>query len=340
MRYDHSGDSFSKFVGDIFAIEYDFTNSLNGRILATPSSASIFDSNGVDRTASMLASKAVVSPDITFTIFGGTVGELYEIKLLGKSTVGDIYTQYINCEVYGDITLNSKLGDPSANSYCSITQANEYILNKYGHSTTWDDLTVEGKKRILIQATKDIDLMSFRDSKYYKSQALEFPRHTHTIVTGACATPFTINSFTNAGLYSDTYMEYPTDFWKYGTCHITEGTPLNDIRSISTSNYANGRVTMSSNFTATPNANTEFIIFTPLDKEILASQCEQALYIINSSSMSELDTYRNKSAKEVRIGDVMVQFSSSADKRYNVLSKESKSLLSSYLEFNYKVARC
>ena len=339
MRFDHSGGSFGKYIDDSFTVEYDFTNDLNGDTLAASSNAAIYNSSDVNKTASMISLKSVVSPSLYFDVSDGTT-DIYSIKLLGRSAAGKTYTKYLNCEVYGDITLNSKLGDPNANSYCSLTQANEYIQNKYGHSTVWDDLTVEGKKRVLIQAAKDINTMNFKEDKYYDAQALEFPRDDHDVITGNCATPFTINSFTNSNLYSAIYMEYPDDYWKNGSCHITEGTPLNDIRIISTSSGTDGKVTMSVDFTATPTADTKFTIFSPIDKNILAAQCEQALNIVTSSSMSELDVYKNKSAKEVRIGDVMVQFSSSDSRRFSVVSKESKKLLSSYLEYNYKVSRC
>ena len=57
-----------------------------------------------------------------------------------------------------------------------------------------------------------------------------------TIVSNV-STPCTITSFKNTNFTSDTYgaKRSNTNYWKYGTVHITSGTPLYDIRAISTS---------------------------------------------------------------------------------------------------------
>lgn len=339
MKFDHSGGYFYKYDTDSFSIEYDFTNDLGTETLAS-ATVVCTDSDGNNTSTDMISGISVVSPDVFFTAKAGTIGKLYSIKVVGTTTDSKIYTGYISCEVFGGITLNSKLGDANANSYVTLTQANEIIMNKYGHLDLWDTLTSEGKKRVLIQAARDIDNNNFIGEKYYTTQNTEFPRNTHDVISGDCATPFTINSFVNSNLYSDTYNQYPQNYWKYGSCHITVGTPIRDIRLIEESSATNGGITLFENLSATPNANTDFLIFAPIDKTIQEAQCEQALYILQTKSMSTLSNYKTIGADKVKIGDVEVNFKSSAGSySTQTVAPNSKKLLSKFISNRYYVYR-
>ena len=156
------------------------------------------------------------------------------------------------------------------------------------------------------------------------------------IITGNCATPITVNSFRNTRLYSNTYGKYPTDYWKYGTCHITSGTPVNDIVNIDKSNVTTGSITLTTNLSDTPTTNTEFKIFAPLYKEIKDAQCEQALYITENNKIETLQNYKDLGAESVRIGEVEVTFSDSDVKRV-ALSPLARKLLSRFIRKNIRI---
>ena len=70
-------------------------------------------------------------------------------------------------------------GIVDANSYCTVTYANEYFTER-AH-TTWDDAFTDAKEAALIKATDYIEMRfsnKFKDSKLFPNtpQALSFPR--------------------------------------------------------------------------------------------------------------------------------------------------------------------
>ena len=340
IKFNHESSYVYKFDTDTFGIEYDFSNDIaTGDTLAS-AVVTITDSNGNSTTTAMISGTSVVTPDVFFTISAGTVGMLYSIKIIGTSVNSKIYSGFLTCEVFGGISLNTSLGSSEADSYITLQEANNYIMNKYGHSNTWDTLTIEGKKRLIQQAAIDIDTLNFVGSKYYDSQSMQFPRDDHSVITGNCATPFSVNSFLNSNLYSTTYNKYPENYWKYGSCHITSGTPVYDIRIIATSIATNGQVIVNTDFSATPTANTKFITFVPLDSAIKNAQCEQLLYLLQTSSMDTLKSYKTLGAEVVKIGDVEVDFKRSTNTRdAHVVSSSARRFLSRYINRTYRVLR-
>lgn len=330
MKYSHSTDYFYKKNNEKLVISWDFTNDLSGDTLSS-TTVTCKDSDGTDRS-SLISSVATSTLSVTFVITGGTVGETYQLTLTGTSNNGRDYIQYITCEVFGSVTLNTNIADSTANSYVRVDEANVYVRNKYGHSNTWDTLSLEGKKRVLIEATNDIEGYNYINEKYYDNQALQFPRDDHDVISGDCATPFTINSFSHANFTEDTYgnERSNSNFWKYGSIHITAGTPLHDVRSIKTSNITTDVVTTFTDFSSSPNANSDFIAFEPIDKFIKYAQIEQALYILANGDSSTLSKY-SAVAKKVKIDEVDISFKDGASSSKKIALK-AKKLLSRWIE--------
>jgi hypothetical protein len=337
MKMSHDLDYIYKFPADKYIVEFDFTNDIDIDSLASMT-ASCYNSNEVDKTASMLSSVGVTTPDGYFTIARGTPGETYNIKLVGTTNTYKKFTHYIKCEVFGSVTLNTKLGDINSNSYVTVKEANDYIRNKYGHDSRWDTLSIEGQKRVLIEAAKEIDTFSFVGEKYYDAQSMQFPRDEHDVVTGNCATPITINSFRNSSLKSTTYNKYPTDYWKYGTCHIKTGTPVREVRNIDKSHVTTGSITITENFTNKPSINTSFIIFSPMHAEVKNAQIEQALYLLENMHADTLQYYKDIGARRVSIGDVNVEFGEGDPSRIS-LAPVSKKLLSRFIRKQLRISR-
>jgi hypothetical protein len=307
-EFTHSVGWFYKYPNDKFDIKYDFDEDIASADSISSMTATPFDSDG-DTVSGMISNVTASTPNTgLFTIEGGTDGETYSIKLVCTTTQSKKFTHYLTCEVYGALTLNSKLGDKDCNSYVIVKEANDYIRNKYGHDNKWDTLSDEGKKRILVEAAQELEAFNYIGEKYYDSQGLEFPRDDHAIITGNCATPITTTSFRNSNLYSDTYGKYPTDYWKYGSVHITEATPVNETRRITNSHVTNGSITVTPAFSTTPTTNSQFIVFTPLHQEIKNAQIEQALYIVQNANIETLQTYKDLGARRIEIGDTAVWF--------------------------------
>lgn len=336
MKFDPSIDWFYKYPSDTFGIEYDFTNDLSTGETLSSATASCYEADGTDKTASMVSATTVTSPDLTFDVGSGTAGKIYTIKVVGTTSDSNVFTHYISCEVQGAVTLNTKLGDFNANSYVTVEEANEYILNKYGHVNAWDTLSTDSKKRILIEATREIDRYNFIDDKYYDSQPLSFPRDTHDVKTGACATPLTTSSFKNTGLKSTTYNTYPQNYWKYGTCHLKDD---NEAAVIASSNVDTGLVHMTTNFTASLTTNTNFVIFAPLNRDIKHAQIEQALYVLDNSRSDTIQMYQSAGARSVKIGDVTVEFKDSSNPSKLSVSSISRKLLGPWIAKRRRVLR-
>jgi len=235
------------------------------------------------------------------------------------------------------MAVNQNLGDMNANSYVSASQANAYFSNR-NTTDSWDALATAAKGVVLIQAARDINRFNFIGEKYYDNQSMEFPRDDHFVVTGICATPTTLNSFKHTNLYSTTYNKYPANYWQEGTVHITAGTPVRDIRRISLSNVTTGSITVATNFTATPSTTAQFIAFAPIDIEIQEAQYEQALYILNNANIDTLQTYKELSARRVRIGDTEVELFMGGSTRI-AISPASRKLLSRWIRKSVRIGR-
>lgn len=340
-KFTHNTDWIYKYVNETFGVQFNFTNDLDTSEKLSSVTATITDEDGNDTTSAMISNTNVASANIgriTFTIAGGTAAKSYEIKIAGVSDSNNKFVRYITCDVYNTITLNSKLGDPNANSYVTISEINEYAKNKYGHNNTWDTLSIEGKKRILVESANELERYSYKGAKYYDSQALEFPRDNHSIITGACATPITINSFKNTSLKSTTYGQYPTNYWKHGSCHITLATPLYDIREINLSHVTTGSVTTTTDFSSTPTTNTKFIVFTPLHKKIKDAQCEQVMYIINNANIESIQNYKNIGVRRLEIGDIRIDMEKGSTSKVSI-SPVSRKLLSQWIRKSLRVQR-
>ena len=233
---------------------------------------------------------------------------------------------------------NIKLGDFNQNSYVTATLADSYFANRRD-SDKWDNLATSEKGEVLRQAANDIERFNYRDSKYYNSQGLQFPRSDHEVVTGNCATPISTLTFKNTNLKSSTYGKYPTDYWKYGSVHITSGTPIHDTRVIDESNVTTGSITIASAFSATPTTNSKFTVFAPIYKDIMDAQCEQAIYILKNGDFSSLAGYRDAGVEVVEIGNALVEFKDQFVGNNIPISSVAKKLISRYTRKITKIAR-
>ena len=139
-------------------------------------------------------------------------------------------------------------------------------------------------------------------------------------------------------MFSTTYYKYPANYWKYGTVHITSGTPTNAVENIATSNVTTGSIILETDFTATPTSNTQFKIFAPIKRKIKDAQCEQALFIVENKQISTVQDYKNLGAEEVRIGDVSVRFREGSTSKLSI-SSTAKKLMSRWIRRHKRIQR-
>ena len=343
-KFNHENNYIYLLSDESIMVEYDFTNNIaSGDSINSISSITVKGSDGTDYYSTVITGDSVSSPNVYFTIQAGSLPSagVYEISILILTTNSKYHRGNLICEIFEGITLNERLADPNANSYVSLAEANEYIRNIRGHSSTWDKLSTEGRKRLLIQATEDIDTYNFIGKKYYDNQARNFPRNNHPVITGDVATPITTSSFKNTGFTSDTYGSYKsnTNYWRYGTVHITNATPLGETKQISANNITTDVVTLGSTFSTIPTTNSNFIAFEPLDTDIKLAQCYQVLHILEKEGNESLQNYKSIGADSVSIGDVSVSFSGSTKTMTRTVSPKAAQLLSRFIQRYRKLNR-
>ena len=86
-------------------------------------------------------------------------------------------------------TIDATIKGANANSFVTLDEANNYFAT-VPDSSTWDDKTVDQKKRALISATRLIDSFVYYGDRCDDGQALKFPRNNYQVdgVELACST--------------------------------------------------------------------------------------------------------------------------------------------------------
>ena len=86
-------------------------------------------------------------------------------------------------------TINATIKSETANSYVTLSEANDYF-DTSPDSSTWTNKTDDQKKRSLISATRWIDTLVFYGDRCDESQALKFPRTNYQVdgVELSCST--------------------------------------------------------------------------------------------------------------------------------------------------------
>ena len=339
MKYTHAGEWIYKIDEEVLSVTYSFDDMMDDSDSLSAVTITALNHNASDIAASMITNKVVNATYVTFSVKGGAQDSTYEIRIKG-STAGseEIFTSHLMCEVFGGLVLNTKVADSGQNSYLSLQEANQKIRSQFGHSSLWDSLTQEGRKRVLIQSAKDFNQFNYVNKRYYDNQGLEFPRSDHKVVSGAIATPITTTSFKQTSAYSTSYMSYPNTFWKYGSVHITTGTPIRETRVISNSLASDGTITVASAFSATPSDSCTVKIFAPISDEIKTAQVLQTLHILSNTGDETLYNLRNAGVSRYKIGDVETDFNTKSLSNTSI-SSEAKRLLSRHLRKTLRVGR-
>ena len=86
-------------------------------------------------------------------------------------------------------TIDATIKGANANSFVTLDEANNYFAT-VPDSSTWDDKTVDQKKRALISATRWIDSFVYYGDRCDDGQALKFPRNNYQVdgVELSCST--------------------------------------------------------------------------------------------------------------------------------------------------------
>jgi len=302
------------------------------------------DDEGTNVTATIIQSSGV-SGNVAYAIVTAlTANRTYELEFEVTTANARILTRLVSVDAVGDVGYNPKMGDIGANTYVTLREANEYIKNNFYHPDQWDNLTMEGRKRVLVQAAKDIDTFNYIDKPFYDSQTLAFPRSDHETHTGtASANTATTGTLRGLNLFSSTYNDIPDDYFKNGTVHIRAGNNFRQVRHISSSTASKaggyGEIVLSSPFSSNVTASDQYVIFKPMHQEIKDAQCEQAIYIIAEEFYKYAD-YMHAGIGYMRTGDLGVSFKdSSAGVPTSKVCVKARRLLGRFMRKSIKIGR-
>jgi hypothetical protein len=273
----------------------------------------------------------------------GVGNRTYELKIIATTVAGRDITRFVTVDVTGVFGLNTNLGDINQNSYVSLREANEYIKSNFYHPDQWDNLTFEGRRRVLTQAAKDIDILNYKDKPYYEAQKMAFPRSTHETYQGLASPVLnTATSFRGNSLYSGTYNEIPDNYFKDGTVHITNGGHRGEIAYIDSSEASRagafGKIVTATPFTSSVVASDQYLVFRPLDQEIKDAQCEQAMYLIENR-MSGYSDYIQAGIGYVRTGDLGISFKDTSKGYPDIVAAKVFKLLGRFMRKGVAVGR-
>jgi hypothetical protein len=73
------------------------------------------------------------------------------------------------------LVLNAEIGDPAANAYADVAEANEQLAYRLG-AASWEGADDDVKIQSLVTAARDLDALPLYGVRASDTQALEFPR--------------------------------------------------------------------------------------------------------------------------------------------------------------------
>lgn len=199
---------------------------------------------------------------------------------------------------------------PQADSYLTVTEADDLMENRLGMYDEWNALDDDKKERLLKIATNQIDSLRFfyeahypRPADYRDKQALKFPRTNSRRATGratSVSTDYLID--TNRANRSDE----PDDFWKGGALVIYEGAGKGKTYEVTAFELSTGKITIDGTFSPAIDTTSYYKVIQKVPQEVKLATLEQALYLLNGGG--ERAKMQAEGVKSYSIGDLSETF--------------------------------
>lgn len=219
---------------------------------------------------------------------------------------------------------------PLADSYLSLTEANDLMENRLSGYDEWNALDDDKKERLLKIATSHIDSLRFfheahypRPADYRDKQALKFPRTNSERATGKARSVST-NTLTDSDRANRS--DEPTDYWKYGALVIYEGTGRGKTYEITAFDATTGTFTISGTFDPAIDTTSYYKAIYKIPQEVKLATLEQALYILNGGG--ERAKLQSEGVQSYSIGDLSETFNGQGAGNSLPISHEARGYLS------------
>lgn len=209
------------------------------------------------------------------------------------------------------MAINQIPTDPQADSYVTVTEADNFISDR-PNSSDWTNLSNSEKEARLKMATKHVDTFRFFswpvfwDAMHYrKQQNLKFPRLISSGYRGANTTSGAADSggndtLTDSDLADLEYM--PTDYWADGAIILTEGTGKGQTREIKSFDDSNGKIMTKTTWSTNPDSTSQYMLVFEVPEDIKNATIEQAFFIARGGYQTVLNQIQG--LKDYKIGDL------------------------------------
>lgn len=166
------------------------------------------------------------------------IAGLWELQFWVQLTAWSGFLASLSFEVSAatssvDSDIVADWGGSSSNSYVTLGYANGFIPKNIVNYSAWIDASVKQRVSALLQATKDIDSLTFFGERYYTQQMLEFPRNSDS------PWPWNLTSYTQETNLSVEQVQMK-DAVKKATCYQALFLLTNQTNSIHAQHIALG----------------------------------------------------------------------------------------------------
>ncbi len=209
--------------------------------------------------------------------------------------------------------LNAIPTHPEANSYLTLAEAEDLMLNRTAMIAEWGALSNNQKEKALIISTRQIDTLRFFHELIYRvpqdyrgKQALKFPRTNARTFSGKVDSNST-NYFIDADLANR--QDLPDDFFNKGAVVIYSGTGKGKTYGVTDFDMATGKVTIDGTFSPAIDSTSWYKLIEAVPVEVKYACLEQALYIANGGG--ERAKMQAEGVESYSIGDLSESFGGS-----------------------------
>ena len=223
------------------------------------------------------------------------------------------------------LTINSTVGSSDANSYLSLSEANDMAALDVRHADQWAALTDDTKTKLLITATRQIDTCWYEYSPIldHYNQALQWPRRGFHWSMTCCARMSAVDSIIIGGysLYIHKHLA--------SVVIVSPGPAYGEVRTITAFDSAAG-VLSTEAFSMSP-GQVQIIVLDALPPELAKATLEQALSLMNSEGFGK------KLQSAASHGGVALALFKQSGKHQASLCEEAKNLMAKLVDRNARI---
>lgn len=224
--------------------------------------------------------------------------------------------------------MNTIPTHPDADSYVTVAEADQYLMVKNQYSQ-WSNLTTQKKDMLLVQATRQVDMLPFSSiPMYYMAKSYRLEQQLKFPLFVGQNSYFTASSFTSNTVTTNTFKNnsgIPTGMWDNGALVIYEGTGRGTTYAVESFNAETGTIQIVGTFSAI-DQTSQFHIVKEIPDKVRWGTIEQAFFNLTTKP----NPYVERGVTSVKIDDVSESYTRPMGSTINGISYSIEAL--GYLE--------